>query len=66
MKKQIKAATAVDADFYNELQGLFDDFVDDDITELAIDGEQFNQLSEATDRLFERLLNFLDIPKIDR
>lgn len=66
MKKQIKAATAVDADFYNELQGLFDDFVDDDITELAIDGEQFNQLLEATDRLFEHLLNFLDTPKIDR
>lgn len=44
-----------------DIQQAFDDFVDIDIMDIAVDTEQYNQLAEAVDRLYVEIKEILNI-----
>lgn len=44
-----------------DIQQAFDDFVDIDIMDIAVDNEQYNQLAEAVDRLYVEIKEILNI-----
>lgn len=44
-----------------DIQQAFDDFVDVDIKDIAVDNEQYNQLTKAVDILYAELKEILNI-----
>ena len=62
MKKQIKATSQVDNDFYKGLEDLFEDFIQNDIMEITSDIRTIGLVDDATERLFEKVCIYMDIP----
>ncbi len=57
MKRQITSSTNTDVE--REIRAAFNDFVDIDIMENAVSGDQYNTLADATDRLLEQVLDIV-------
>lgn len=57
MKRQVTSNTNIDVE--REIRVAFNDFVDIDIMEIAVSGDQYNTLADATDRLLEQVLDIV-------